>query len=296
MTDLMTTGEVAAYLRIKERKVYDLIRAGRIPCSRAAGKWLFPKQLVDRWILDNVDPRTVATLRPPQPPAVIAGSHDPLLEWAIAESGCGLAILPGGSLDGIDRLASGEAAAALVHVIDPESGDYNVPTITRHVPHLDMVLLEWARRRQGLVVAAGNPLDLHSLADVRARRARTVLRQDKAGSHVLLLALLDRANLDLSDLEVIAQRARSETELGLAVLEDRADVGLAVEAVARRLRLDFVPLHEERCDLAVRRRSYFEPPFSRLLAFARSPAFARQAEMLGGYDLDRRETVHYNAE
>ena len=83
MSELMTTREVADYLRIKERKVYDLVRQGNIPCSRRAGKWLFPKALIDRWVLQGVRSTDIA-LAPA--PAIIAGSHDPLLDWAVRES------------------------------------------------------------------------------------------------------------------------------------------------------------------------------------------------------------------
>ena len=83
MSELMTTAEVAEYLRIKERKVYDLVRQGEIPCSRKAGKWLFPKTLIDRWVLQGV--RASAVAMGPAP-AIIAGSHDPLLDWAVRVS------------------------------------------------------------------------------------------------------------------------------------------------------------------------------------------------------------------
>ena len=87
-----------------------------------------------------------------------------------------------------------------------------------------------------------------------------------------LAHLLEQAETALDDLDCIAETARSETDLGLAILEGRADAGLAVEAAAKTLKLDFVPLAEERYDLLMRRRDYFEPPMQRLLAFARGPA------------------------
>ena len=83
----MTTREVAEYLRIKERKVYDLVRDKRIPCTRVTGKWLFPKHLIDHWLATGTEfPDRAAALEPT--PAVCAGSHDPLLEWCLRESGC----------------------------------------------------------------------------------------------------------------------------------------------------------------------------------------------------------------
>ena len=77
MRDMMTTREVAEYLRIKQRKVYDLVKARRIPCTRVTGKWLFPRALIDAWVSHGA-----AALGPAAaaPPPVVAGSHDPLLE------------------------------------------------------------------------------------------------------------------------------------------------------------------------------------------------------------------------
>ncbi|MBT7486316.1 MAG: helix-turn-helix domain-containing protein, partial [Rhodospirillales bacterium] len=113
----MNTHEVADYLRIKERKVYDLIAKKAIPCTRVTGKWLFPKPLIDAWLARETD-TTGVSLTPP--PAVVAGSQDPLLDWSLRESGCDLAVLPGGSLDGLRRFASGDAVVCGLHIPEPE--------------------------------------------------------------------------------------------------------------------------------------------------------------------------------
>ncbi|MEX0758629.1 MAG: helix-turn-helix domain-containing protein, partial [Tistlia sp.] len=107
-SELMTTREVADYLRLKERRIYELVRQRAIPCTRVTGKWLFPKPLIDLWLSRHLEGSPPASA----PPPVVAGSQDPLLDWAVRESGCGLALLPGGSLDGLARLARGEALAA----------------------------------------------------------------------------------------------------------------------------------------------------------------------------------------
>ncbi|MDX1711685.1 MAG: helix-turn-helix domain-containing protein, partial [Rhodovibrionaceae bacterium] len=139
--ELMTTREVAEYLRLKERRIYELVRQRAIPCTRVTGKWLFPRALIDLWLAENAE----GAAAPRQPrPAVIAGSHDPLLEWAVKESGCGLALLPGGSLDGVSRFARGEAVGAGLHLLDPESGEYNISAVAAAAGRSDAVLLEWA--------------------------------------------------------------------------------------------------------------------------------------------------------
>ncbi len=290
--DMMTTREVADYLRVKERKIYELVRDRLIPCSRVTGKWLFPRRLIDRWVAEHADYAGVAR---PAPPPVIAGSHDPLLDWAARESGCGLALLPGGSLDGLRRLAAGEATLAGMHLRDATGDDYNVEAARDALAGMDVVLIEWARRRQGLIVAPGNPKRIAGVADLKKRRIRIARRQADAGSQLLLLRLLDEAGVAADGLVYADPPALSETELGLAVLEGRADAGLAIESAARQLKLDFLPLAEERYDLALRRRDYFEAPVQRLLGFTRDPRFAARARSLGGYDVSRLGTVRYNA-
>lgn len=289
--ELMTTREVAAYLRIKERKVYDLVAGGEIPVSRATGKLLFPRDLVEAWVRRWVDYRPDATPLLPRP-TVFAGSHDPLLDWALRESGSEIATFFDGSLDGLKRLAAGRVIGAGVHLFEPEIADWNRGHVERLLAGEPVVLMEWARRRQGLVVAADNPLKIGGVADLAGRRV--VARQAGAGSRVLLDHLLEKAGLADGSVTLLAAPARSEADVALAVGEGRADAGLAIEGVARQHRLGFVPVADERYDLALWRRDVFEPPVQRLLAFAGTAAFRQRAADLGGYDLSGFGRIHRN--
>lgn len=290
MSDYMTTAEVADYIRLKERKVYELATAGRIPCARVTGKWLFPKLLIDQWILAGVE---FAAPGVGVAPPVIAGSADPLLEWAVRESGCGLALLTIGSGDGLARLLEGRAVAAGIHLID-RAGGYNRAALAERRAPADTVLIQWAQRTQGLVVAAGNPLGIASLADLAARRLRFARRQEGAGAQALLAHLLARDGLKPADLALADTPASTEGDLAGQVADGLADAGLAVQAAARRLRLGFIPLQVERFDLAMRRRDYFEPPMQALLAFTATAAFQRRARELTGYDVSAQGAVSFN--
>jgi excisionase family DNA binding protein len=99
MTELMTTDEAATYLRLSERKLYELVANGAVPCTKVTGKWLFPKAALDRWLASGLVTPAGLTLSP-RPP-LIGGSQDPLLDWALRDSGCGLASLPEGSEAGL---------------------------------------------------------------------------------------------------------------------------------------------------------------------------------------------------
>ena len=297
MPELMSTREVAEYLRIKERKVYELVRDGGIPCTRVTGKYLFPRDLIDLWLAKSTE--FPGGLPAPQnsaaAPRVVAGSHDPLLEWALRESRCGFALMPGGSLDGFKRLCAGEAQVCGLHVLDDASGAYNVPLLKSAPAGLDVVAIEWAWRRQGLVVAARNPHGLRDVGDLANRRIKVIERQPESGSQILLGHLLREKKLSPDALARLGKPALSESDLALAIAEGKADAGIAIETVARQHGLDFVPLARERYDLVLRRRDYFEPPFQTLLDFARSARFRTRAKDMGGYDTATLGTVIYNS-
>jgi putative molybdopterin biosynthesis protein len=292
--DLMTVTEVADYLRVRERTIYELVRTQRIPSCKLSGKLLFPKRLIELWVAQSADYPQAAT-HLAAPPLVIAGSHDPLLEWAARESKCELALLVDGSTAGMHRLQAGQATACAVHLIDPATGEYDAGLLARSLPGLDFVVIEWARRQQGLIVAPGNPLQVGSVADLRRKGVRIATRQQGSGSALLFSKLVADAGLALDDLQVAGQPVSSETDIAVAVREGKADVGLAIEAVAREQGLDFVPLQWERFDLVVRRVEYFEPPVQRLFAFCRTESFRDRAVSLGGYDITRCGGVVYNA-
>ncbi|MEO8752123.1 MAG: helix-turn-helix transcriptional regulator [Casimicrobiaceae bacterium] len=290
---MMDTREVAAYLRLKQRRIYDLVRANALPHVRATGKLLFPRAQVDAWLAakSNAPPAPAAA----SVPLIVAGSHDPLLEWAVRESRCGLAVLACGSSAGLERFADGKAMLAAMHWIDPATGEYNVPLVRQRLPGADVVVIEWARRAQGLVVAAGNPLKIRKLPDLVARKARVIARQPEAGSHRLFAHLLERAGIAPGALRWLARPALAETDLAAAIHDGKADAGIAIEAAAHAHGLAFIALATERLDLVLRRRDYFEAPVQALLAFARSPDMREHAATLRGYDLAATGRVVFNA-
>ena len=291
MPEFLTTKEVAALLRIKERKVYELVAEHAIPVSRVTGKLLFPRALVEAWVWQQAECEGGTEGLHRRPP-VLAGSHDPLLEWALRQSGSELAAFFDGSLDGLGRLAAGKAIAAGLHVYEPEAQDWNRGHVERAMAGMPVVLIEWAVRVQGLVVPPGNPKAIAGLGDLDGRSL--IPRQERSGSHLLLDHLMRTEGLERTRLELVAPPARSEADVALAVAEGKADAGFAVETVARQFRLGFVPLFRERYDLAVWRRDYFEPAVQKLLAFCRTPPFAQRAAELGGYDVAGLGQVHYN--
>jgi excisionase family DNA binding protein len=281
LSSLLTTGEVADYLRVKERTIYEMVARQTIPFSRATGKLLFPRWLVDAWL--EAQTELPAAGIAPAPP-IYAGSNDPLLEWALRQSGSGLAVLARGSVQGLEDLAAGRAVLAGCHLLDPETGDWNRTAARSHLPGTSHVLIHWARRTQGLITAAGNPLGITGVTDAAQRGLRFATRAGGAGSTRLFEVLLAREGLTMADLTTVDRPSETHADLATLIETGEADCGLGLQAVAGHL--GFIPLvADESFDLAMTRRDYFEPPLQTLLAFARSDTFARRAEHLGGYDL-----------
>jgi molybdate-binding protein len=181
-----------------------------------------------------------------------------------------------------------------MHWLDRATGDYNVPLVRERMATADVVVIEWAKRAQGLLLAAGNPLRIRSLADLVKQRVRVAPRQSEAGSHHLFLHLLEQAKVDAGKLNWLHRPSLAETDLAAAIHDGRADAGVAIEAAARAQALAFIPLAVERLDLVLRRRDYFDPPVQTLLAFTRSGEFTTQAKALGGYDVATSGRVVFN--
>jgi excisionase family DNA binding protein len=285
MSVYLNTEQAADYLGIKERKLYELVANGAVPCSKVTGKWLFPRAALDRWI-------EAGLARPlgfdaVSPPPIVGGSHDPLLEWAVRRSGSGLALLSVGSEAGLAKLAANEIAVAAIHIHAPPSDpdeDGNLTAVAAdHLLH-DAVVIAFARREQGLVLPPGNPKGIRSLKAAVAAKARFARRQPGAGAELLLKRLMHAEGLAAAALEV-APIAATGDDLAFAIKAGEADCGLASRAVAEAKSLAFLPLAWERFDLAMRRRSYFEAGLQSLLALMRTEEFRRHAGALGGLDV-----------
>ncbi|MFZ2359357.1 MAG: molybdopterin biosynthesis protein, partial [Anaerolineae bacterium] len=241
---------------------------------------------------------TVELLRPPETvrnTLVSIGSHDMTLdvladqlrrlrpELTLASSNVG-------SYGGLLALQRGEAHLAGSHLLDEETGQYNIKTIrelglSRDSGHPDgVVLLRFVGRVQGLIVPAGNPQGISSLLDLVRPDVTFINRQRGAGTRVLLDYEL--AKLDIKRRQVQGYERQEYTHLAVAaaVKSGTAGCGLGILAAARALHLDFVPLFNEQYDLVIPRRFYYGELLAPLLAVIRSPEFAATVDALGGYD------------
>ncbi|MGB1153522.1 MAG: substrate-binding domain-containing protein [Paracoccaceae bacterium] len=285
----LTTKELAQLLRLGERKVYDLASSEQIPCVRAGGKLLFARDAVEAWLQQTYSGPTLDSAL--DLPSIIAGSHDPLLDWALRQSGSGLAGYFDGSEDGLARVREKDAALCALHIYEDEG--WNINRVSAEFNDLPVVLVEFCQRERGLIASQGNPLGIKDLGDLKRRRLAR--RQEGAAGQKLFEHLLSGAGVN-TDMAFAGQSiARSESDLALEVKSGRAEAAFGLKSEAAAQNLDFIPIMTERLDLLVWRKAWFDTSFQKFLEFCQSSAFKDHATMLSGYDLSNFGRIHFNA-
>ncbi len=280
--ELLTTKEVAKYLKINEKKVYQLIKEGKIPCTRVAGKWLFPKNLIDKWIIEGVEKRK---------DILIAGSNDPFLNMVInqytrkyfPDSLIYYASI--GSAKGLIALAQGKALIASIHLFHPETQEYNIPYLSKYLGSEKSVLVNLAYREQGFIVKKGNPLGIKSFEDLKRNKIKIINRNKGSGTRLLLDYYLKRLNINPEKIRGYENEVNTHLEVGLSVLKGNADVGIGIRYIAEFLGLDFIPIAWERFDLVILKDNLYIKPIRNFLAFLDPLNINLFSQKLAGYDL-----------
>jgi len=287
----MTVRQVAAYLQVNEKKIYSLVSEGKIPASKLTGKWLFPRDLVDQWLLESSHGGLLTDR------IVVAGSDDPLLFRAITQvanslrSRALISYASTGSQLGLSLLAQRRADVCGIHWGPAEESHLRHPALLRQFAQSsDWILVRAFRREQGLVVSPGLWSAQAGVEELFRQQARWVERQEGAGSQRFLQELISRHDLDPADRRITC-RASTEREVASLIAMGQADVGPGVRSAAAEFGLDFMPIGWEAFDLALHRGIFFRKLFQELLDYLRGADCRRQANMLGGYDLGELGTL-----
>ena len=229
------------------------------------------------------DPRDIARA------LVAIGSHDlalDLLAQFLAERHEGLRLVSAnvGSLGGLVALRRGEAHLAGTHLLDPVTGEYNTAYVRRYLPGQRVALVTLAGRQQGWLVPRGNPLGLSGWDDAARPDVRLVNRQRGAGTRVLLDYELGRRSIAPETVRGYEREEYTHLAVAAAVASGAADAGLGIQAAARALRLDFVPLAHEPYELAIPQAAYESERLRPLLALLGDDAFRAAVAAMPGYD------------
>ena len=221
---------------------------------------------------------------------VVIGSHDLSLDLmaqflAVRQEGVRLVSANVGSLSGLMALRRGEAHLGGSHLLDPETGEYNLSYIRRYLPGTDVALVKLADREQGWMVPPGNPKGLSGWADAARPDITLVNRQRGAGTRVLLDYELGVLGIDPAAVRGYDHEEYTHLAVAAAVSSGAADAGLGIQAAARALKLDFVPLAHEAYELVIPRRHYESDRLRPLLDLLHDAEFRATVAAMPGYDV-----------
>ena len=297
--EMLTTKEIAEYLSINEKQVYQLIKNKKIPATRITGKWLFPRKLVEEWLIvsakENVGVKPTKFL---QNQVVIAGSNDLALELLAKKSATQnpqftVSISTIGSMGGIVALQNKACHIAASHLLDAESGEYNIPFLRKHLSTLELMVINVIHREQGLIVQKGNPHHIETLKDLAGPKLNFINRQEGSGTRTLFDFQLKKSGIYPEDINGYSHIAFTHLEVALEILSGSADVGVGILAVARLCSLDFIPLQIERFDFIILKECYELDAVQALLTIMKSSEFKDEVNHLGGYDTAETGKVLY---
>ena len=221
---------------------------------------------------------------------VIVGSHDVTLDIladAMARRSPGMRVSSShlGSMAALMALKEGRSHLGGTHLLDTDTGEYNVSYLKRYLKGIPVRLVTLAQREQGFMVAPGNPKSIKSLKDLARPEIRFINRQAGSGTRVLLDHHLGLVGLSSVQVNGYDNEEFTHMAVAAAVLSGGADVGLGILAAAKALGLDFVPVASERYDLCIPQAYLDDPRIVCLLETLEDGDFRKAVKALGGYDI-----------
>lgn len=227
---------------------------------------------------------------------VITGSHDPLIDEA-AEimrrkwHNASVASSHVGSMGGIFALKRREAHMGGIHLLDEETGMYNISYIRQHFPEGGVLLMKCVRRVQGLMVRPGNPLGVHGFADLPREGVRYVNRQKGSGTRILCDYICRRDKIDTGAIYGYDREEYTHTAVAALIAGGSADAGLGIYSAAQIYGLDFIPVCTEKYDFLMLKEAYDLPVVQRWIKTLQSPEFSDRLNKMGGYETTRPGTL-----
>ncbi len=285
--EFMNAKQVAQYLDLNEKKVYSLANANLLPATKVTGKWLFPKSMLDKWLLESCH-NGVLNDR-----LLIAGSDDPLLQIVVGSMAnqLGCTALVGytstGTRQGLSMLSKHHVDICAIHWGRADEAALRHPALLQQYPgHKHWVLVHAFERMQGLVASKNLAREIHSPQSLTDTRWRWVTRQQGSGSLRALEEWLSTNTVTLDQLTHQCE-AYSERELASVIARGEADVGCASQSTAGEFGLGFIPLFREAFELVIPKNIYFRTLQQQLMQALQDPHVQHKGQQLGGYDFSR---------
>jgi putative molybdopterin biosynthesis protein len=204
----------------------------------------------------------------------------------MVEKACGVEIVSAAASSklALTWLSQDKVHIAGSHMEDPKTGEFNLPYIRRVFPDGDFTVVTFARWEEGLVVAPANPKAIRKIEDLVRKNIRFVNREPGSGSRALLDQRLEKAGIDARRIQGYDRVAYGHLAVAYCIVSHEADVCLATRSAAQAFGLDFIPLHSERYDLVMRKRTAALPAVKIFLDVLQRATLRRKLEVLAGYD------------
>lgn len=240
---------------------------------------------------EEVQVRLLSTPEKLQNTLVVIGSHDPLLDEVAdmmhrADPTVFMSSSHVGSMGGIMAIRRGEAHAGGCHLLDTETGVYNLSFLKKYFPNGGIRLVRCVGRQQGLMLAKGNPLDIKGFADIAKNGVRYVNRQKGSGTRVLMDYLCEQYAVNVGDIYGYEREELTHTSVAAQIANGSADAGMGIYSAAQLYDLDFLPICIEEYDLIIPDHAWETPVVQQLIATLKSPAFREKMLAMGGYTVD----------
>lgn len=240
---------------------------------------------------EEVQVRLLSTPEKLQNTLVVIGSHDPLLDEVAdmmhrADPTVFMSSSHVGSMGGIMAIRRGEAHAGGCHLLDTETGVYNLSFLKKYFPNGGIRLVRCVGRQQGLMLAKGNPLDIKEFADIAKNGVRYVNRQKGSGTRVLMDYLCEQYAVNVSDIYGYEREELTHTSVAAQIANGSADAGMGIYSAAQLYDLDFLPICIEEYDLIIPDHAWETLVVQQLIATLKSPAFREKMLAMGGYTVD----------
>jgi molybdenum cofactor synthesis domain len=251
---------------------------------RADGLMVIPRLLEGYEVGKRVDIKLLKPIEQLRTRLVMIGSHDPLID--ILADQMPLASTHVGSFGGILSLKRMECHMAPIHLLDENTGEYNIAAAHKYFDGKEMVLIRGVRRLQGLFVKKDNPSHIFGLDDLIKPDIRFINRQRGAGTRVLLDYELSKCKINPESISGYTREVTTHTAVAVAVATDSADVGIGVLSAAKAMDIDFIPLGYENYDFLTYKDMLADERVQGLISVLKSDTFKEAADQLGGYELE----------
>ena len=296
----LSTQEVAQILHVSKSTIYELIRRGEINSYKIGRKVRFTQDDVDAYIARSRHEQSVqpvrrvelksALLNPVQEEKgrLIISGQDVVLDILASflhQQDISAQRVYLNSFEGLLALYEGRVDAAACHLYDAEEKSFNAPFVKKLLPGVPAVLINISYRTQGFYVASGNPKEIRGWRDLARRDISVLNRGPGSSARVLLDGQLHRMGLDKRMVSGYEREMKSHLTMAAAIAAGEADLAVGTERISRQIRgLDFIPLLQERFDLAVHREFLETDEGETLLEILRSEVFKKEILPFSGND------------